>query len=141
MSATPDERAWTDLGVGSDLEGAFDGSKYVDFREKGSGDPLMFASRGVLEKAIALIPHEVLVARIAARFAAQTDFFKVGDPILFGKYKNKRGLIVRVFEDEKGHPSIEVQPVPQGRKKNKIIGLYKIWHDPDPPDPEEADDK
>lgn len=82
-----------------------------------------------------------LVAMVAARFAAQTAYFKVGDPILFGKYKNKRGIIIRVFEDEKGHPSIEVEPVPKGRKKNRIMGLYKIWHDPDPPEPEEDDGK
>jgi hypothetical protein len=82
-----------------------------------------------------------LEARVAARFAAKTDFFKPGDHVFFGKYKNKRGIIVRVFDDEKGHPSIEIEPVPKGRKKNKIMGLYKIWHDPDPPDPEEADAK
>lgn len=79
-------------------------------------------------------------ARVAARFAADTGFFKPGDPVLFGKYKNKRGIIVRVFEDEKGHPSIEIEPVPKGRKKNKTMGLYKIWHDPDPPKPEEDED-
>lgn len=83
----------------------------------------------------------LIIARVAARFAAAEKFFNVGDPILFGKYKNKRGIIKRVFTDEKGHPSIEVEPVPKGRKKNKIIGLYKIWHDPDPPEPEEEDAK
>jgi hypothetical protein len=82
-----------------------------------------------------------LAAHVAARFAAETAFFAVGDPVLFGKYKNKRGIIRRVFTDEKGHPSIEIEPVPKGRKKNKVMGLYKIWHDPDPPDPEEADEK
>jgi hypothetical protein len=80
-------------------------------------------------------------ARVLARYLFAKGEFVVGDPILFGKYKNKRGIIVRVFEDEKGHPSIEVQPVPKGRKKNKIIGLYKIWHDPDPPKPEDENDE
>jgi hypothetical protein len=70
-----------------------------------------------------------IAPRVAARFAAQSDFFKVGDPILYGKYKNKKGIIVRVFDDEKGHPSIEIEPVPKGRKKNRVMGLYKIWHD------------
>jgi hypothetical protein len=86
-----------------------------------------------------MIPPDV-AARVAARYAAKTDFFQVGDAVLFGKYKNKRGIIVRVFEDEKGHPSIEIEPVPKGRKKNKTMGLYKIWHDPDPPEPEDEDD-
>lgn len=45
---------------------------------------------------------------------------------------------MRVFHDEKGHPSIEIQPVPQGRKKNKVMGLYKIWHDEDPPEVDDA---
>jgi hypothetical protein len=88
-----------------------------------------------------IVSDPALVARVAARFAAADGFFSVGDPILFGKYKNKRGIVVRIFEDEKGHPSIEIEPVPKGRKKNKVMGLYKIWHDPDPPDPEEIDDK
>jgi len=35
---------------------------------------------------------------------------------------------VRVFTDERGIPSVEIQPIPQGRKKNKVFGLFKIWH-------------
>jgi len=113
-------------------------SSLIDDLKKKRGKPVWYGNGQFShwEKDGALI-----AARVLARFAAQEAFFKPGDPILFGKYKNKRGIIVRVFEDEKGHPSIEVQPVPKGRKKNKIMGLYKIWHDPDPPEPEEADDK
>lgn len=86
------------------------------------------------------INPQALVAKVAARHAYASNYFKVGDPILFGKYKNKRGIIVKLYEDAKGHPTIDVQPVPQGRKKIKTIGLYKIWHDKDPPDPEEAEE-
>lgn len=75
-----------------------------------------------------------LATRVAVRHLLAQGGFKVGDPILYGKYKNKRGIIVRVFDDEKGHPTIEVEPVPKGRKQNKLIGLYKIWHDPNPPE-------
>jgi hypothetical protein len=75
---------------------------------------------------------DALILRVAARHLLAQDEFQVGDPILFGKYKNMRGVIVRVFNDEKGHPTIEVEPVPKGRKQNKLIGLYKIWHDPKP---------
>lgn len=83
----------------------------------------------------------LLASKVAARFAIASSYFKPGDQILYGKWKNKRGIIKRIYEDEKGHPTVEIQPVPQGRKKNKIMGLYKFWHDPDPPDPEDADDK
>jgi hypothetical protein len=70
-------------------------------------------------------------ARVLARFAAKTDYFKPGDHVFYGKYKNKKGIVVRVFEDEKGHPSIEIEPYPKGRKKNVVMGLYKLWHAPD----------
>lgn len=79
-----------------------------------------------------------LAERVAVRHLLAQGEFQVGNPILYGKYKNKRGIIVRLFNDEKGHPTIEVEPVPKGRKQNKLIGLYKIWHDPNPPEPEDA---
>jgi tRNA nucleotidyltransferase/poly(A) polymerase len=56
------------------------------------------------------------------------NYFKVGDPIFFGKYKNKQGKIVRFFKDGRGLPYVEVEPVPKGRKKNREIGLFNIWH-------------
>jgi hypothetical protein len=62
--------------------------------------------------------------RVAARFL--TASFRPGDYILFGKFRNKRGRIVRVFDDERGIPYIEVEPVPKGRKKNRTFGLYTI---------------
>lgn len=80
---------------------------------------------------------DTLAERVAIRHLLAQGEFKVGDPILYGKYKNKRGIIVRLFDDEKGHPTLEVEPVPKGRKQNKLIGLYKIWHDPNPPEPDE----
>lgn len=48
-----DGRVWTDLG--GDLEGSYDGSKYVDIRMKG-GRNLLFASREVFERGLALFP-------------------------------------------------------------------------------------
>ena len=44
-----------------------------------------------------------------------------------GKYKNARGMIIDFGEDKWGNPTIEVEPIPKGRKKNKVIGLFKIW--------------
>jgi hypothetical protein len=66
--------------------------------------------------------------RVAARYLEASAYFAVGDEVLFGKYKNKHGRIVRFFRDEKGNPSIEIEPIPKGRKKNKIMTLFKIWH-------------
>jgi hypothetical protein len=54
-------------------------------------------------------------------------FFEVGDIILWGKYKNKKGRIVRFGDDGKGNPTVEIEPVPKGKKKNKTMGLFKIW--------------
>lgn len=68
----------------------------------------------------------------ASKSVSARGFFDVGDRILYGKYKNKKGRIVSVGLDVKGNPIIEIEPVPKGRKKNQIIGLYKIWHDPPP---------
>jgi hypothetical protein len=65
--------------------------------------------------------------RVAARYMMAKGYFNVGDRILYGKYKNKVGIIKAFGQDHWGNPTIEVEPVPKGRKKNKIIGLYKIW--------------
>lgn len=70
-----------------------------------------------------------LALRVAARHQV-ASFFNVGDLILFGKYKNKKGRIVSIGMDPKGHPIVEIEPIPKGRKKNKVFGLYKIWHAP-----------
>jgi len=53
--------------------------------------------------------------------------FNVGDVVLFGKYKNKRGKIVSFGTNHKGQATVEIEPIPKGRKSNKTLGLYKIW--------------
>jgi len=62
--------------------------------------------------------------RVAARYL--TAHFKPGDYVFFGKFKNKRARVVRIFLDERGIPYIEIEPVPKGRKKNRTMGLYSI---------------
>ena len=62
------------------------------------------------------------IARVLAK-----PYFKIDDIVLIGKYKNKRGVIVGFGEDKWGNPTVEVEPIPRGRKQNRIIGLYKIW--------------
>ena len=54
-------------------------------------------------------------------------YFKIGDVVLMGKYKNKRGAIVGFDRDGWGNPTVEIEPIPRGRKQNKTVGLYKIW--------------
>jgi len=56
-----------------------------------------------------------------------TNYFKIGDEVLTGKFKNSKGKIVGLNEDQWGNPTLEIEPIPKGRKKNRIIGLFKIW--------------
>ena len=56
------------------------------------------------------------------------SYFSVGDIILFSKYKNKKGLIVGFGVNERGEPTVEIEPIPKGRKQNKVFGLFKLWH-------------
>lgn len=56
-----------------------------------------------------------------------TNYFSIGDEILMGKFKNSKGKIVGFGADQWGNPTLEIEPIPKGRKKNKIIGLFKIW--------------
>ena len=56
-------------------------------------------------------------------------YFEVGDIILYGKYKNKKGRIVRFGDDGKGNPTVEIEPIPKGKKQNKTLGLFKIWQE------------
>ena len=65
-----------------------------------------------------------LRAKVAERFVQAG--FQPGEYVLFGKFKNKRGKVVRLFLDDRGIPYIEIQPVPKGRKQNRIFGLYTI---------------
>lgn len=68
-----------------------------------------------------------MALRVASRYV-RAAFFEVGDIILFGKYKNKKGKIVGFSTNPKGQPTVEIEPIPKGRKKNKVIGLFKIWN-------------
>lgn len=60
--------------------------------------------------------------------------FNVGDPILYGKYKNKKGIIIKFLKDEKGYPAVEIEqlPNPTGRKEKKVLTLFKIRKSPKP---------
>ena len=57
--------------------------------------------------------------------------FKVGDKILFGKYKNKKGIIIGFGKNHKDQITVKVDPIPKGRKQTKEMGLFKIWTMPE----------
>jgi hypothetical protein len=66
-----------------------------------------------------------LTRQVALKYA--TGYFSIGDKVLYGKYKNKVGIVKSFGQDKWGNPTIEIEPFPKGRKQNKIMGLYKIW--------------
>lgn len=76
-------------------------------------------------------PEVVTIAeKVAWRYAHAKvgAFFNVGDLVLYGKYKNKKGRIVQFTMNPKGQPVVEIEPIPKGRKQNKVMGLFKIWN-------------
>ena len=73
--------------------------------------------------------HTTLAQKVAARY--KMAYFNVGDLILYGKFKNKSGRLVRMWMDDRGIPMIEIEPFPKGRKKNRVMGLYTIRKAPE----------
>jgi len=52
---------------------------------------------------------------------------KVGDYVLFGRFKNKRGRVTKLWKDDKsGAVKIEISPIPRGRKKTRQMGLLNV---------------
>ena len=69
-----------------------------------------------------------LSQKVAIRYLEAKGFnLDIGQPIWFGKYKNKAGIIKGFSTDKKGNPTIIVEPSPRGRKKNKTIQLFRVW--------------
>ncbi len=64
---------------------------------------------------------------MARRFLARDQYFELQDLVTYGKYKNHKGRIVGFGKDKWGNPTVEIEPIPKGRKQNKIFGLFKIW--------------
>ena len=57
---------------------------------------------------------------------AKTYTVNEGDPVLFGKYKNKHGIIRDFGTNEKGEPTITIES-PTGKKQ--VVNLFKIRED------------
>lgn len=73
------------------------------------------------------LKSEVKTASATTVLKRYASYFEPGTIVLYGKYKNKRGKVVRFAEDKWGNPTVEIEPIPKGRKENKVLGLYKIW--------------
>lgn len=75
---------------------------------------------------------------------AKTFTINEGDPVFFGKYKNKRGLIKDFGVSDRGDPTVVVEPIPKGRKQDLELNLFKIREDggqkPGGPVPGSVDD-
>jgi hypothetical protein len=65
--------------------------------------------------------------RIAARYLLAKGYLNVNDVILYGRWKNHKGRIISFGSDKYGNPIMEVEPVPKGRKQNKIMNVYHVW--------------
>jgi DNA topoisomerase IB len=73
-------------------------------------------------------PSHVRVARQAVAKSFKLD---VGMPVLYGKYKNKKGIIKSFKTGPKGDPIVVIEQVPNesGRKQDKELKLFKIRYD------------
>jgi hypothetical protein len=70
---------------------------------------------------------EELTHRVVTSYLKSASYMNPGTIVLYGKYKNHRGKIVAIGKDKWGNPTIEIEPIPKGRKKNKVMGLFKVW--------------
>ena len=68
-----------------------------------------------------------LPRRVVARFLLASQYFNVGDIVLYGKWKNKRGILKSFGQDPHGNPTATIEPVPKGRKQDVVMGLFKFW--------------
>lgn len=84
--------------------------------------------KAVVELMKALDKKGVKVTKVGKTFTLNP-----GDPILYGKYKNKPGTIKDFKNDPKsGDPVVVVEPYPAGRKQDKELKLFKIRQDDRP---------
>ena len=72
--------------------------------------------------------HIVMPLMPSAVRVAKTFTVNKGDPIWYGKYKNKRGIIDGFSTNDKGDTLITVEQVPNesGRKQPKEMKLFKV---------------
>jgi hypothetical protein len=53
--------------------------------------------------------------------------------VWYGRFKNRPGIVTKVFKDDKGTAKVEVEPVPKGRKKPKTRNIlpYRAMNEED----------
>ena len=83
-----------------------------------------------VQEDVARASGRTAIGRVAKGFMKkQASYFKAGDPIFFGKYKNKKGIIKGFGKNIKNQSvTVIIEPDPKGRKQEKAISLYNIWH-------------
>jgi len=62
--------------------------------------------------------------RVAAKYLLSS--FQTGDIVFYGRGRDKTAVTIRVWADERGVPFIEVQPIPRGKKHNRVFSLYTV---------------
>ena len=89
----------------------------------GKEDELSF-----IQKDVAAMTDQA-IERVAKGFKKRASYFRAGDPIFFGKYKNKKGIIKGFGQNSKNQSvTVIIELDPKGRKQEKAISLYNIWH-------------
>jgi hypothetical protein len=60
----------------------------------------------------------------------QAGYLNIGDMVLYGKFKNALGRIIGFSTNEKGDPTVEVQPMnsdgTEKKSKPKVLTMLKI---------------
>jgi hypothetical protein len=76
--------------------------------------------------------HGKPVMRVARRYLAKKFEVNIGDPILYGKYLNKKGIVKEFKTGPKGDPIVVIEqiPNPTGRKQPKELKLFRVRYDP-----------
>jgi len=92
------------------------------------------SQRKKFKKAIRLL-YQALSHKLAQKSknpyrVAKTYDVPVGTPVLYGKYKNKKGLISGFDTDDKGQPIVKITPEPKGKKQDKELKLFPFRSDP-----------
>lgn len=78
-------------------------------------------------KLTARVRVELQGGRLAAEHAAKTFNLNVDDPVLYGKFLNKPGVIKDFGKNDKGDPTLVIEPAKGGQTKE--VKLFKVRYD------------
>jgi hypothetical protein len=81
----------------------------------------------ILQSELDVLDERIETLSRARDIIRNDEYFKLGDVVLMGKFKNMRGRVVGFGQDDRGHPTVEIELTSKGKKQIKTTGLYKIW--------------